>query len=133
MYTVIKEIHFCYGHRLLDYNGKCAHPHGHNGKIEIELEAGALDKRGMVYDFGDIKEIVHRWVDRELDHRMILKKGDPLIAVLKGLNEPLYEMDDNPTAECLAKLIFSHARTQGSPIRRVTFWETASSCASYSE
>lgn len=133
MYTVLKEIHFCYGHRLLDYNGKCAHPHGHNGKIEIELESAALDKRGMVYDFGDIKEIVHRWVDRELDHRMILKKGDPLVPLLKGLNEPLYEMEDNPTAECLAKLIFSHARSQGLPIKRVTFSETASSCASYSE
>lgn len=132
MYTVLKEIHFCYGHRLLDYNGKCAHPHGHNGKIEIELEADTLDKRGMVYDFGDIKEIVHRWVDRELDHRMILQKGDPLIPLLRGLNEPLYEMDDNPTAECLARLIFNQARSQGLPIKRVTFWETASSRASYS-
>ena len=31
MYRVYKDIHFCYGHRLLDYDGKCAHPHGHNG------------------------------------------------------------------------------------------------------
>ncbi|MCG3175155.1 MAG: hypothetical protein MOGMAGMI_00077 [Candidatus Omnitrophica bacterium] len=133
MYTVIKEIHFCYGHRLMDYDGKCAHPHGHNGKIEIELETRDLDKHGMVYDFGDIKEIVHRWVDRELDHRMILKQGDPLIEVLRGMGEPVYVMPDNPTAECLSRLIFTHARAQGLPVRRVTFWETTSSCASYGE
>ena len=30
-YRVTVQIHFCYGHRLLDYEGACAHPHGHNG------------------------------------------------------------------------------------------------------
>ena len=74
MYKVHKDIHFCYGHRLLNYDGKCAHPHGHNGKIEIELESDTLDERGMVFDFGDMKEIIQRWVDKELDHKMILKK-----------------------------------------------------------
>ncbi len=133
MYSVAKEIHFCYGHRLLDYDGKCAHPHGHNGKIEIELSSSSLDKRGMVYDFGDIKEIVQKWVDRELDHRMILKKNDPLVPVLEKMNEPCFLMDENPTAESLAKLIFRHGKSQNLPIRKVTFWETPSSWAAYSE
>ena len=51
LYRLLKEINFCYGHRLLDYEGRCAHPHGHNGRIQIELGAQGLDKRGMVYDF----------------------------------------------------------------------------------
>ena len=132
MYQVTKEIHFCYGHRLLNYNGKCAHPHGHNGKIEIELEAKALDRRGMVYDFGDIKEIIHEWVLKALDHRMILKKNDPFLKVLKGLGEPYFEMAENPTAEALAKLIYDYSKSKKLPISKVTFWETTSSCASYS-
>jgi 6-pyruvoyltetrahydropterin/6-carboxytetrahydropterin synthase len=132
MYKVSKEIHFCYGHRLLDYDGRCAHPHGHNGKAEIELE-GKLDKRGMVYDFGDIKEIVQKWVDQELDHKMILKRDDPLAKVLKELGEPFFTMDENPTAESLAKLIYDYARSKKLPISKVTFWETASSSATYSE
>ncbi|MGH7198575.1 MAG: 6-pyruvoyl trahydropterin synthase family protein [Candidatus Omnitrophota bacterium] len=132
MYNVVKEIHFCYGHRLLDYDGRCAHPHGHNGKIEIELGASKLDRRGMVYDFGDIKEIIQKWVDKELDHKMILRKDDPLVKVLKGLGEPHYEMNENPTAESLAKLIFDYGKSKKLPISRVTFWETASSSASYS-
>ena len=131
LYKIKKEIHFCYGHRLLDYDGKCAHPHGHNGKIEIELEAEKLDARGMVFDFGDIKDIVRKWVHRELDHQMILKKGDPLIKILRDLKEPYFEMDENPTAEALAKLIFYYAKSKKLPISRVTFWETLSSSATY--
>lgn len=133
MYKVLKEIHFCYGHRLLDYNGKCAHPHGHNGKIEIELESKKLDRRGMVFDFKDIKEIIQKWVDTELDHKMILRKDDKLVGILKKLNEPYFEMQENPTAENLAKLIHQYAKSKKLPISRVTFWETPSSSASYSE
>ena len=133
MYRVSKEIHFCYGHRLLDYDGKCAHPHGHNGKIVIDLESSSLDKRGMVFDFGDVKEIVQKWVGQELDHKMILKKTDPFVKVLKNMKEPYFLMNENPTAENLAKLIYLFARSKKLPIRSVTFWETISSSATYSE
>ena len=131
MYTVSKEIHFCYGHRLLNYEGKCAHPHGHNGKIEIELAAPKLDARGMVYDFGDIKNIIQKWVDEKLDHQMILKKNDPLVKTMRDLKEPYFEMEENPTAENLAKLVFDHAKSKKLPISKVTFWETQSSFATY--
>ena len=58
MYSVTKRIEFCYGHRLLDYDGICQHPHGHNAVAEIEVGASELDSRNMVCDFGDIKRIV---------------------------------------------------------------------------
>ncbi|MBI4422829.1 MAG: 6-carboxytetrahydropterin synthase, partial [Elusimicrobia bacterium] len=60
MYTVTRLIHFCYGHRLLDYAGKCRHPHGHNGKIEIAIQRKSLDKLGFVMDFEEIKDKVQR-------------------------------------------------------------------------
>ena len=133
MYKVHKDIHFCYGHRLLNYDGKCAHPHGHNGKIVIELEAAKLDGRGMVVDFGDVKDIVQRWVDEKLDHKMILRKDDELVKILKSLKEPYFLMDENPTAENLAKLVFDFAKSKKLPVTSVTFWETISSSATYSE
>ena len=37
MYSVTKRIDFCYGHRLLNYDGVCKHPHGHNAVAEIEV------------------------------------------------------------------------------------------------
>ena len=84
MYSVTKNIDFCYGHRLLDYDGICKHPHGHNATAEIEVRTGTLDNRNMVCDFSDIKRIVKGWIDRELDHKMILRHDDPLVAPLQA-------------------------------------------------
>ena len=38
-FKVTKQIEFCYGHRLLNYDGKCKHLHGHNGLLEIDAAA----------------------------------------------------------------------------------------------
>ena len=132
MYTVTREIHFCYGHRLLNYRGKCRHLHGHNGKLEIELAAGELDRLGMVRDFGEIKQKIQGWIDANLDHKMILSKRDPALPLLRKLGEPLYVIDANPTAEALAKLIFDVAKRLGLPVTSVTLWETSQSYAAYS-
>jgi 6-pyruvoyltetrahydropterin/6-carboxytetrahydropterin synthase len=133
MYSVTKRIDFCYGHRLLDYDGECKHPHGHNATVEVEVRTDLLDARNMVCDFSDIKRIVKGWVDRELDHKMILRHDDPLVGPLQQLGEPIYLLDSNPTVERLARLIFEHAREQRLPVVRVTMWETPTSFASYSE
>src|SRR4051794_22637661 len=85
MYRVTTEIHFAYGHRLLDYDGKCAHPHGHNGRVEIELASVTLDRADMAVDFTLLKHTVQNWVDEHIDHRMILRDDDPLVPLLAGL------------------------------------------------
>ena len=131
MYTVTKEIYFCYGHRLMDYKGPCRHLHGHNGKVEVELERKKLDRRGMVVDFSEIRGAIKNWIDRTLDHTMLFRKDDPLIPILKQKKERFYLMRENPTAEAIAKLIFDYARSKNLPVTRVTLWETESSFATY--
>ena len=84
MYVVTKRIEFCYGHRLLDYDGVCKHPHGHNAVAEIDVRTDQLDSRNMVADFSDIKRLVKGWIDRELDHKMILRQDDPLVGPLQA-------------------------------------------------
>ena len=133
MYSVTKKIEFCYGHRLLDYDGICKHPHGHNAVAEIEVRTDTLDKRNMVCDFSDIKRIVKGWIDRELDHKMILRHDDPLVKPLEALGEPIYKLDSNPTVERIAKLIFDKAREQGLDILAVRVWETPTSFAAYTD
>jgi 6-pyruvoyltetrahydropterin/6-carboxytetrahydropterin synthase len=98
---------------------------------EIEIRADSLDARNMVADFGDIKRIVKGWVDRELDHRMILRHDDPLVACLQRLGEPVYLLDSNPTVERIARLVYDISREQGLPVVRVTVWETPTSWATY--
>jgi len=131
MFQVTREIHFCYGHRLLDYRGKCAHLHGHNGRALITIEADGLDDRGMVLDFTDIKRVVQDWIESHLDHRMILRRDDPAVESLEKLGEPLFLMDENPTAENLARLLFDYAASQGFPVLEVKLWETPSCHAVY--
>jgi len=131
MFKVTKHIDFCYGHRLLNYDGQCRHLHGHNGRVEVDIESAKLDARGMVVDFADIKRILKSWIDDTLDHRMLLNKADPLIPVLKERGELYVLLDENPTAENIAKLIFDHARSKGLPVVEVRLWETPTSFAAY--
>jgi 6-pyruvoyltetrahydropterin/6-carboxytetrahydropterin synthase len=131
IHKVTKAIHFCYGHRLVNYEGKCRHLHGHNARVEIEISARKLDHRGMVVDFGDINQVVKTWIDRELDHKMLLYRDDPLLKVLQESKEPCFVMDANPTAENIAKLIFDYAVSQGFDVSEVRLWETVTSFATY--
>jgi len=131
MYRVTKRIDFCYGHRLLDYDGVCKHPHGHNAVAEIEVRTDRLDARNMVADFGDIKRLVKGWIDRELDHKMILRHDDPLVAPLQALGEPIYLIESNPTVERIARLIFDQGVALGFDVVQVTVWETPTSFATY--
>jgi len=133
MFRVTRRIDFCYGHRLLNYQGKCRHLHGHNGRAVLTLAGTELDERGMLLDFGEMKRIVQRWIDDEWDHRMILRRDDPAVAALTELGEPLVLIDVNPTAENLARLIFEYARQRGLPVVEVRLWETPACSASYGE
>lgn len=131
MYQVTKEIRFCYGHRLLNYEGKCRYLHGHNGRAVITLATPSLDPLGMVMDFSQIKRVVGAWIDAQLDHRMILHRDDPVLPHLQKQGEPVFLVDVNPTAENIARLIFDHAKSQGFPVVEVTLWETEDSYATY--
>ena len=133
MFRVTKEIDFCYGHRLLNYDGKCKHLHGHNGKAVIVLEGQQLDHRGMVVDFSDIKKQVAGWIDANLDHRMILHEADPIVPILQKLGEPMHIVSENPTAENIAKLIYDFAKSHQLPVKEVSLWETFNSYATYRE
>jgi len=133
MFRVTREIDFCYGHRLLNYEGKCRYLHGHNGTAVIAIQSDRLDKRGMVLDFSEIKQVVSKWIDENLDHRMILCDKDPAVGVLRELGEPLYLLDRNPTAENIAREIFEFTSDHGFPIVECRLWETPHCFATYSQ
>jgi 6-pyruvoyltetrahydropterin/6-carboxytetrahydropterin synthase len=132
MFRVTKEIHFCYGHRLLNYDGKCRNLHGHNGRAVVTLEGPTLDALGMVVDFTRMKKVLGGWIDDTLDHKMLLHKDDPIIPELRRQGEPFVPLDVNPTAENLAKLIYDFAHREGFPVAEVTLWESDHSHATYS-
>jgi 6-pyruvoyltetrahydropterin/6-carboxytetrahydropterin synthase len=115
----------------MEYEGKCSHPHGHNATAEVFLVSEDLDDQGMVCDFGEIDKNLTELIENQLDHRMLLRWDDPLVGALRSVGEEAYIMDDNPTAENIARLIFNAAEQSGLPIVAVKLWETPDSMAEY--
>ncbi|HEB94718.1 MAG TPA: 6-carboxytetrahydropterin synthase QueD [Gammaproteobacteria bacterium] len=113
---------FASAHTLRDYPGACSRMHGHNWKVETEVEASQLDEVGMAVDFRVIRQAVKKLTDR-LDHYY--------------LNEipPFDEI--NPTAENIAAYLYrglSEILNDGRiRVRAITLWETERACVRYSE
>ena len=132
MYKVKKTFHLAYGHRLLNYKGKCENLHGHNGVVEVSIKAAELNDEKMVMDFTELGAKVKTWLDDNLDHKVILAKADPLAALLAAQGQKCFLTEENPTAEVLARLIYEAARKDlGLPVSKVAFWETPTSAAAY--
>ena len=72
MYSITKEIYFCYGHRLMHHAGKCRHLHGHSVKAAVTVAAQELNRQGMVCDFSDIKASANAYIEEQLDHNFLV-------------------------------------------------------------
>lgn len=133
MYTITKEVYFCYGHRLMNHPGKCRNLHGHSVKAAISIKQERLNEQGMVCDFSDIRDCVEHYIDHQLDHNFLLHKNDPIIPLLEANNERFLALDEHPTAEVLSKMIFQYLKRHGFNVDQVVLWETASAYACYRE
>lgn len=121
-YTLKVLTDFASAHTLRDYPGACARMHGHNWKVEVEVEAKALNSVGMGVDFKEIKQAAREIAGR-LDHQY-----------LNDLT-PFDEL--NPTAENIAAYFFrelaARLNADGLRVGSVTLWETDRACVRYSE
>ena len=119
MFELSVEDTFAAGHALRGYRGKCEKVHGHNYKIQVSVEGGALDSAGLLMDFVELKRLLHAVMDR-LDHEF-LNDVAPFDVV-------------NPTAENMAKYFYEEI-SPGLPARArlasVKVWETDTSTATY--
>lgn len=122
MYTLKVVSDFAAAHTLRDYPGACSRMHGHNWKVEAEVEAVTLDDVGMGVDFKVIKNAVRVLTDH-LDHQY--------------LNEIAPFDSVNPTAENIAAHLFrglSQAlNDQRIRVKAITLWETDRACVRYTE
>ena len=116
---VSKEFTFDAAHHLHDYEGKCKNLHGHTYKVIFGL-SGYTDSRGLMIDFGDIKDIWKNEIEIHLDHRY--------------LNETLPLM--NTTAENMVVWIYekmaealSLKEYEGARVEFVRLYETPTSYA----
>ena len=116
--TIIKS--FSAAHVLAEIGGKCEELHGHNFKVEVTLAAPNLNESGLLIDF----RIVKKWLNEILDHMDH-----------KHLNELPYFAGINPSAENIAKYIYTSIGTKatGSQVRiaRIKVWESENAAVTY--
>jgi 6-pyruvoyltetrahydropterin/6-carboxytetrahydropterin synthase len=129
------EVSFDAGHRLLNYSGKCAAPHGHTFRAEVFVAVQQLDSVGLGVDFGDLKGRLKTWIDDQWDHAFLLNDHDTrLIEALGKVKEAkLYLLQGiNPSAEALARELFDVVQRQfGNAVRSVRIWESPSQYAEF--
>ena len=122
MYTLRVRTEFAAAHTLRGYPGSCGRLHGHNWKVEVEIQARALDELGMGIDFREIRKTAREVTDA-LDHRYLNEI------------EPFTEI--NPTAENIAAYCFREIGARldrpSVTVHAVTVWENDRACVRYSE
>ena len=120
---------FSYGHCVHNHESKCAHLHGHNGRVFFHCEAPELDSIGRVIDFSVIKELLCSWVEKSWDHRFLVSHRDPRHARLYAMDEMVVVTSFNPTAENMANHLLRTAGPYmlagtGVTLTKVELWET---------
>lgn len=136
---------FSYGHRVAGHENKCAHLHGHNGRVHFTVRARMgrpdVDNLGRVLDFSALKARLCDWVEREWDHRFLMWQEDPWLHGL-GLNlaagfnlhqAGIVIVPFNPTAENMARHLLEVVGPQVLPhdllLTKVRLEETRKCCA----
>lgn len=121
-YQLKVNIEFSAAHALRGYPGDCARIHGHNWKIEAEMEAYSLDEIGLGVDFKDMKRALNE-ITAPYDHQYI-NEIPPFDKV-------------NPTAENIAAWIYQQLVAQVNcdrvKLKAITLWETQRASVRYTE
>lgn len=87
---------------------RCSHSiHGHSYKVELLLEAHALDHGQMIYDFGLLKQGPRTLIDA-FDHAVAFWLGDDpeYIAACQRFSERWIRIPVSPSAEQFSRLFF---------------------------
>jgi 6-pyruvoyltetrahydropterin/6-carboxytetrahydropterin synthase len=138
--SLIRQLTFCAGHRLYRHESKCAFFHGHNYRVDIEVEAAAggveVDSVGRIVDFSLIKHRMLAWLDANWDHAFLIFVEDTNALEAIRMVEPTkyFVMPSNPTAENMARYLLEVVAPHvlddlGVVARRVAVWETEEACA----
>lgn len=140
-FAITREIGIDAAHRVPDHASKCFNIHGHRYTIQATCTgplASAGEQRGMVLDFGFLKDEMMAVCDATADHAIILWEGDPLLGSLRPYLGKLVVLPVVPTAENLARYWFEQLaprvveRSNGiATLTRLRVWETPNCYADY--
>lgn len=117
---VSKEFTFDAAHHLHNYEGKCKNLHGHTYKVIFGI-SGFVDERGLMMDFGDIKEIWKNEIEIFLDHRYLNETLPPMNTTAENMVVWIYEK--------MAAVLNQLESNKGARVEFVRLYETPSAYA----
>jgi 6-pyruvoyltetrahydropterin/6-carboxytetrahydropterin synthase len=121
MYRLTVHDYFSSAHQLKGYKGKCEAVHGHNWKVEIDVQGETLNDIGLLMDFHDLRRMLKEILER-LDHVL--------------LNEVEEFREANPSSENVARHVYENLKKKlpaGISVASVTVWESENARATYFE
>lgn len=130
MLSVTKIFRFEAAHALSDYPGLCKNIHGHSYELHISVSSRELNKQNMVFDFKELKDIVHNSILDDFDHALILRADSAQATAVEQLNLKVLFLDAEPTAEYLVNIFASRILKllpRGIELHRIRLYETNTS------
>lgn len=118
MFEIRVEKHFSAAHHLLNYEGQCENPHGHNFVVQVWVRGETLDKANVLFDYKIIKGELNNILD-DLDHT--------------DLNELPDFKNKSPSSEFIAHYIYHRMKKTVPTIYKTCVFETPTACAYYFE
>ncbi len=120
---VSKEFTFDAAHHLHAYDGKCMNLHGHTYRVVFGI-SGYPDQRGIMMDFGDLKDIWKSDIEIFLDHRYLNETLPPMNTTAENMVVWIYEkMKESLTKEDRKQ------QYMGARVEFVRLFETSTSYA----
>lgn len=117
---VSKEFTFDAAHHLHCYEGKCKNLHGHTYRVVFGL-SGFTDDRGLMMDFGDIKQIWKDKIEIYLDHRYLNETLPLMNTTAENMVVWIYEK--------MADALCEESQYKGARVEFVRLFETPTSYA----
>jgi 6-pyruvoyltetrahydropterin/6-carboxytetrahydropterin synthase len=116
MYELMVEESFDAAHALRGYEGPCENLHGHTWKVQVFLRGNKLNRLGLLEDFKIVRQNL-RSVLKEFDHKL--------------LNDLKPFIQENPTSENLARIIFKKLKQKQKNLIKVIVWESPATYAAF--
>ncbi len=108
------DLFFSAAHFITFRGGECERLHGHDFRVAAELE-GRLDENQYVVDFLALRDTLKAILAENLDHRVLLPTGHPLIRIVSRDREVEVTFADRrwvfPRGDCV-QLPISNTTTE---------------------
>ena len=138
---ITKEFSFEMSHVLSDYDGPCRNVHGHSYKLFVTVSGTPVDdrndpKNGMVIDFTDLKELVHKEIIIVFDHSVTISayQDSEKTEACRTMFGNTVVVDYQPTCENLVADFALRIREKlpaGVKLHSLKLYETATSFAEW--